>query len=183
MDALRRGGRVPVAESLGLESDPRSWRTLLRHGPRGRDVPTEDPRTPGAGSSSMPRRPNDANSLWKDCGPWHGHETDIDDPGWRCCTRRSPPRSATAARGVGRRSAGGLAGAAPLVRECLSWLHEQVPPRRRSGSHGATPAGQHDLAELRGGLHHRFRGRRLGPGSWMWAGGSCSTAGCTKVRV
>ena len=37
MDALRRGGRVPVADSLGLETDPGGpGRTVLRHGPRGR---------------------------------------------------------------------------------------------------------------------------------------------------
>jgi aminoglycoside phosphotransferase (APT) family kinase protein len=132
MDALRRGGRVPVAESLGLESDPEVLGApFFVMGHVAGDVPGEDPPYTKSGffvdATPAQRRQLVTEGLRTLA---RVHQNDIDDPGLAMLhapgVRHGPQRQLDVWEGDLRK---GLAGrSSPLFEECLSWLHEQVPP-------------------------------------------------------
>jgi aminoglycoside phosphotransferase (APT) family kinase protein len=131
MNALRRGGRVPVADSLGLETDPEVLGApffVMRH--VAGDVPGEDPPYTRSGffvdAAPADRAQLVANGLRALA---RVHETDIDDPNLVMLhapgVRHGPERQLDVWEGSLRE---GLAGrSSPLFEECLSWLHEQTP--------------------------------------------------------
>jgi len=132
MDAIRRTGQVPVADSLGFESDPNVLGApffVMRH--VAGDVPGEDP-------------PYTRTGFFVDAAPAERsrlvaaglralarvHETDLDDPGLEMVrppgVRHGPERQLEVWEGSLRE---GLAGrSSPLFDESLSWLHDQTPP-------------------------------------------------------
>jgi aminoglycoside phosphotransferase (APT) family kinase protein len=132
MDALRRGGRVPVADSLGLERDPEVLGVpffVMRY--VAGDVPVEDPPYTRSGffvgAAPAQRCQLVAEGLRTLA---RVHETDTDDPS--LAMLRAPGVSDGPARQLqvwedSLRE--GLAGrSSPLFEESLSWLHEQTPP-------------------------------------------------------
>ena len=152
----------PWPTASGSNQIPRSWAPVLRHGPCRRGRARRDP-------------PYTRSGFFVDAAPAERsqlvaeglrtlarvHETDIDDPG--LAMLRTPGVRHGSERQLEVWEADlreGLAGRSSLLfDECLSWLHDQLPPPATAGALvGRLPAGQHDLAGLRGGLHHRFRG-------------------------
>jgi aminoglycoside phosphotransferase (APT) family kinase protein len=133
MDALRRTGCVPVADSLGLEPDPRVLGApffVMRHVPG--DVPGESP-------------PYTLSGFFCDASPDERfrlvsaglrmlarvHETDIDDPGLAMlhtpAVKHGPERQLDVWETSLR---GGLGGrSSPLFEDCLRWLHAELPPQ------------------------------------------------------
>ena len=132
MDALRRGGRVPVADSLGLESDPEVLGApFFVMGHVAGDVPGEDPPYTRSGffveAAPAQRSQLIAEGLRTLA---RVHETDVDDPGLAMLrpegVRPVPNASSRCGRADLRE---GLAGrSSPLFEETLSWLHEELPP-------------------------------------------------------
>jgi aminoglycoside phosphotransferase (APT) family kinase protein len=132
MDALRRGGRVPVADSLGLEQDPGVMGApffVMRH--VAGEVPGEDPPYTKSGffvdAAPADRSKLIAAGLRTLAGV---HETDIDDPSLAMLhakgVRHGPERQLEVWEDSLRE---GLAGrSSPLFEETLSWLHEELPP-------------------------------------------------------
>jgi aminoglycoside phosphotransferase (APT) family kinase protein len=73
MDALRRTGLVPVADSLGLELDPQVLGTpFFVCATLPVTCPARARPIPRPGSSSMPHRPSGLSSSRRDCGRWPG---------------------------------------------------------------------------------------------------------------
>jgi len=132
MDALRRSGQIPVAESLGLESDPVVLGApFFVMGHVAGDVPGEDPPYTRSGffvdASPAERSQLVAEGLRTLA---RVHETNIDDPGLALLhapgVQHGPERQLEVWEGSLRE---GLAGrTSPLLEESLSWLHEQIPP-------------------------------------------------------
>jgi aminoglycoside phosphotransferase (APT) family kinase protein len=134
MDALRRGGQTPVAESLGFESDPGVLGApffVMRH--VAGDVPGEDPPYTRSGffAEATPAQRGQlvAEGLRTLA---RVHQTDIDDPALAMLhapgVRHGAQRQLEVWEGDLRE---GLAGrSTPLFEECLSWLHDQLPPER-----------------------------------------------------
>jgi aminoglycoside phosphotransferase (APT) family kinase protein len=132
MEALRRGGRVPVADSLGLETDPGVLGApffVMRH--VAGDVPGEDPPYTRSGFF-VEAAPADRSRLVAEGLRTLArvHETDIDDPSLAKLhppgVRPGPARQLQVWEDNLRE---GLAGrSSPLIEESLSWLHEQTPP-------------------------------------------------------
>jgi aminoglycoside phosphotransferase (APT) family kinase protein len=132
MDALRRGGQVPVAESLGFESDTGVLGApffVMRH--VAGDVPGEDPPYTRSGflveATPAQRGQLVAEGLRTLA---RVHQTDIDDPALAMLhapgVRHGAQRQLEVWEGDLRE---GLAGrSTPLFEECLSWLHDQLPP-------------------------------------------------------
>jgi aminoglycoside phosphotransferase (APT) family kinase protein len=132
MDALRRGGLVPVADSLGLETDPEVLGApyfVMRH--VAGDVPGEDPPYTRSGFF-VDAAPADRAKLVAEGLRTLArvHEADIDDPSLAMLrapgVRHGPERQLDVWEGCLRE---GLAGrSSPLFEESLSWLHEELPP-------------------------------------------------------
>ena len=131
MDALRRGGRVPVADSLGLETDPEVLGApFFVMGHVAGDVPGEDPPYTRSGffvaAAPAQRSQLIAEGLRTLA---RVHETDVDDPGLAMLrTEGVPPgpeRQLEVWEGSLRE---GLAGrSSPLFEATLSWLHAELP--------------------------------------------------------
>jgi aminoglycoside phosphotransferase (APT) family kinase protein len=132
MDALRRGGRVPVADSLGLETDPAVLGApffVMRH--VAGDVPGEDPPYTRSGFF-VDATPAERSQLVEEgLGTLaRVHESDIDDPALALLHTPGVRHGAERQLDVWERCLReGLAGrSTPLFDECLSWLHDQLPP-------------------------------------------------------
>jgi aminoglycoside phosphotransferase (APT) family kinase protein len=132
MEALRRGGRVPVADSLGLERDPEVLGApffVMRH--VAGDVPSEDPPYTRYGFFVDAAPADRATLVAEGLGALARlHETDIDDPSLAMLhapgVHHGPERQLDVWEGSLRE---GLAGrTSPLFDECLSWLHRELPP-------------------------------------------------------
>jgi aminoglycoside phosphotransferase (APT) family kinase protein len=132
MAALRRGGRVPVAESLGLELDAGVLGApffVMRH--VAGDVPGEDPPYTRSGFFVEAAPADRARLVAEGLRTLaRVHETDIDDPSLAMLhasgVRHGPARQLEVWEDSLRE---GLAGrSSPLFEECLSWLHEALPP-------------------------------------------------------
>ncbi|HWF21359.1 MAG TPA: phosphotransferase family protein [Acidimicrobiales bacterium] len=132
MDALRRTGLVPVADSLGLELDPQVLGTsffVMRH--VAGDVPGESPPYTQTGFF-VDASPTERAQLLSEGlrALARVHETDTDDPG--LAALNPPGVEHGAARQLEIWEAdlrGGLAGrSSPLIDDCLRWLHDQLPP-------------------------------------------------------
>lgn len=132
MDALRRSGQVPVADSLGLELDPQVLGApffVMRH--VAGDVPGESP-------------PYTETGFFVDASPTQRarllseglralarvHETDPHDPGLAALNTPGVEHGAGRQLDIWEADLrGGLAGrSSPLINECLAWLHDQLPP-------------------------------------------------------
>jgi aminoglycoside phosphotransferase (APT) family kinase protein len=134
MEALRRGGRVPVADSLGLEVDPGVLGApffVMRH--VAGDVPGEDPPYTRTGFF-VDAAPADRAKLVADGLRILArvHETDPDDPSLAMLhapgVTHGPERQLDVWEENLRE---GLAGrTSPLFEECLSWLHQELPPEQ-----------------------------------------------------
>jgi aminoglycoside phosphotransferase (APT) family kinase protein len=132
MDALRRGGRVPVADSLGLELDPEVLGApffVMRH--VAGEVPGEDPPYTRSGFFVAAEPAGRAALVAEGLRTLaRVHETDIDDPS--LATLHAPGVRHGSARQLqvwedDLRQ--GLAGRSSLLfEETLSWLHEELPP-------------------------------------------------------
>jgi aminoglycoside phosphotransferase (APT) family kinase protein len=132
MDALRRSGRVPVAQSLGIELDPKVLGVpffVMVHVPG--DVPGEDPPYTRAGFFVEASGAERSQLLAEGLGVLARiHEIDVDDPALDTL------RPAGVSNGARRQLQvwedclrGGLAGrSSPLLEKSLQWLHEQLPP-------------------------------------------------------
>jgi aminoglycoside phosphotransferase (APT) family kinase protein len=135
MDALRRTGRVPVAESLGLESDPQVLGVpffVMRH-VQG-DVPGESP--PYTLSGFFVDASPDERSRLLSAGLQvlaSVHEADIDDPGLVMLHTRDvqhgPGRQLEVWEGSLRSGLGGRSSS--LFEDCLLFLHDRLPPPGR----------------------------------------------------
>jgi aminoglycoside phosphotransferase (APT) family kinase protein len=132
MDALRRTGLVPVADSLGLELDPQLLDTpffVMRH--VAGDVPGESPPYTQTGFF-VDASPTERAQLLSEGlrALARVHETDTDDPG--LAALNPPGVEHGGARQLEIWEAdlrGGLAGrSSPLIDDCLHWLHDQLPP-------------------------------------------------------
>ena len=132
MDVLRRQGKAPVAESLGLEQDPGVLGVpffVMRH--VAGDVPGEEPPYTRAGffvdASPADRHHLVANGLAMLA---RMHETAVDDAGL------NPLRPPGVVGGAARQLEvwedclrAGLDGrTSPLIDDSLAWLHDQLPP-------------------------------------------------------
>jgi aminoglycoside phosphotransferase (APT) family kinase protein len=132
MDALRRGGLVPVADSLGLESDPEVLGVpFFVMGHVAGDVPGEDPPYTRSGFFVEAASAERSHLITEGLRTLaRVHETDVDDPGLAMLhvegVRPGPGRQLE----VWERSLReGLAGrSSPLFEETLSWLHDHIPP-------------------------------------------------------
>ena len=132
MDALRRGGRVLVADSLGLETDPEVLGApFFVMGHVAGDVPGEDPPYTRSGffvaAAPAQRSQLIAEGLRTLA---RVHETDVDDPGLAMLRPEGvppgPERQLEVWEGSLRE---GLAGrSSPLFEATLSWLHAELPP-------------------------------------------------------
>ena len=132
MDALRRTGRVPVADSLGLETDPEVLGApffVMAHVDG--NVPAESP--PYTLSGFFVEAASDQRGRLLSAGLGvlaRVHETDVGDPGL------APLDTPGVQHGPGRQLAvwesslrSGLGGrTSPLFEDCLTWLHDQLPP-------------------------------------------------------
>jgi aminoglycoside phosphotransferase (APT) family kinase protein len=132
MDALRRTGRVPVADSLGLELDPEVLGTpFFVMGHVAGDVPGESPPYTQTGFF-VDASPTERARLISDGlrALARVHETDTDDPG--LAALRTPGVRHGAERQLEIWESdlrGGLAGrTSSLIEDCLRWLHDQLPP-------------------------------------------------------
>jgi aminoglycoside phosphotransferase (APT) family kinase protein len=132
MDALRRRGLVPVADSLGLELDPQVLGTpffVMRY--VAGDVPAESPPYTQTGFFVDASPAERARLLSEGLRALaRVHETDTDDPG--LVALNTPGVEHGAGRQLEIWAAdlrGGLAGrSSPLLDDCLQWLHDQLPP-------------------------------------------------------
>jgi aminoglycoside phosphotransferase (APT) family kinase protein len=168
MDALRRGGQVPVADSLGLEPDPEVLGVpFFVMGHVAGDVPGEDPPYTRSGffvdAASAQRSQLVAAGLRTLA---RVHETDIDDPGLAMLrpsgVRHGPARQLEVWEGSLRE---GLAGrSSRLFDECLPWLHEQMPPETPVVlSWGDSRPGNMIWQNFEVGCITDFEGAALGP--------------------
>lgn len=132
MDALRRTGLVPVADSLGLELDRQVLGTpffVMRH--VAGDVPGESPPYTQTGffveASSAERAQLISEGLRALA---RVHETDTDDPGLGALNTPGVEHGAGRQLQIWEADLrGGLAGrSSPLIDDCLHWLHDQLPP-------------------------------------------------------
>ncbi|HEX4218641.1 MAG TPA: phosphotransferase family protein [Acidimicrobiales bacterium] len=131
MDALRRTGRVPVADSLGLEMDPQVLGTpffVMGHVPG--DVPGESPPYTQAGFFVDASPSERARLITEGLRALaRVHEMDTDDPG--LVALRTPGVRHGAERQLEVWESdlrGGLAGrTSPVIDDCLRWLHDQLP--------------------------------------------------------
>jgi aminoglycoside phosphotransferase (APT) family kinase protein len=131
MEALRRSGGVPVADSLGLELDPGILGApffVMRH--VAGDVPGEDPPYTRSGFF-VDAAPADRAKLVAEGlrALARVHETDIDDPSLAMLhapgVSHGSERQLDVWEGNLRE---GLAGrTSPLFEECLTWLHDELP--------------------------------------------------------
>jgi len=132
MEALRRADHVPVADSLGLESDSQVLGApffVMRHVDG--DVPGESPPYT-VGGFFVDASPDQRSQLVSEGLKMLArvHLTPLDDPGLEAL--RTPDVSHGSERQLEvwelslRR---GLRGrSSPLVENCLAWLHDQLPP-------------------------------------------------------
>jgi aminoglycoside phosphotransferase (APT) family kinase protein len=132
MDALRRAGRVPVADSLGLESDPEVLGVpffVMRHVPG--DVPGESPPYTVSGFF-VDAAPADRAGLVSEGlrALARVHETDVDDPDLAALRPPGVRHGAERQLEVWEASLrDGLAGrTSPLIEDSLVWLHDRLPP-------------------------------------------------------
>jgi aminoglycoside phosphotransferase (APT) family kinase protein len=168
MEVLRDGGRVPVADSLGLELDPGILGApffVMRH--VAGDVPGESPPYTYAGFF-VEAAPEDRSRLVENglLALARVHQTAIDDP-----------RLAVLAEGVANAGPArqlevwedclreGLAGrSSPLFEECLRWLHDQVPtPAWRGFSWGDSRPGNMIWQDFEVACITDFEGAAIGP--------------------
>ena len=132
MGALRRTGRVPVADSLGLEQDPQVLGApFFVMGHVAGDVPKESPPYTQAGFFADALPIDRARLLAAGLQALaRVHETDVHDPG--LATLHTPGVELGTERQLDIWEAdlrGGLAGrTSPLFDDSLQWLHDQLPP-------------------------------------------------------
>jgi aminoglycoside phosphotransferase (APT) family kinase protein len=132
MDALRRTGLVPVADSLGLELDPEVLGTpffVMRH--VAGDVPGESPPYTQTGFFVDAAPTERARLLSEGLGALaRVHETDTSDPGLAALNTPGVDHGAGRQLEIWEADLrGGLAGrTSPLIDDCLQWLHDQLPP-------------------------------------------------------
>jgi aminoglycoside phosphotransferase (APT) family kinase protein len=168
MDVLRDGGRVPVADSLGLESDPGVLGTpffVMRH--VAGDVPGESPPYTRAGFF-LEAAPEDRSRLVAAglVALARVHETRVDDP-------RLDMLGAVEEKDGPRRQLevwedclrDGLAGrSSPLFESCLQWLHDEIPtPASRVLSWGDARPGNMIWQDFEVACITDFEGTAVGP--------------------
>ncbi len=168
MDAIRRAGRVPVADSLGLEADPQVLGVpffVMRYVPG--DVPGEDPPYTRSGFF-VDAAPSDRGRLVTEGlrALARLHQTDIDDPGLATLHATGSRDGAQRQLDVWEVSLReGLAGrTSPLIDNSLVWLHDRSPPPARPVlSWGDARPGNMIWQDFRVACITDFEGAALGP--------------------
>ncbi len=179
MDTLRRAGRVPVAESLGLEADPEVLGVpffVMRH-VRG-DVPGEEPPYTRSGffvDAAPDRRAQLVSEGLRALARLH--ETGVDDPELAVLHEPGVCHGAQRQLEVWEDSLrGGLAGrTSRLIDDSLLWLHDRLPPPDRALlSWGDARPGNMIWQDFRVACITDFEGAAIGPrqldmGWWLMA--------------
>ena len=168
MEALRRAGRVPVADSLGLEADPQVLGVpffVMRHVPG--DVPGEDPPYTRSGFF-VDGAPADRARLVSEGlrALARLHETDVDDPELTALHAPGVQHGAERQLEVWEVSLrDGLAGrTSPLIDDSLLWLHDRLPsPAPLVLSWGDARPGNMIWQDFRVACLTDFEGAALGP--------------------
>jgi aminoglycoside phosphotransferase (APT) family kinase protein len=131
MEALRRAGHVPVADSLGLESDSHVLGApffVMRHVPG--DVPGESPPYTLEGFF-VDAAPDERSRLVSEGLRMLArvHQTPLDDPGLQALRTPSVVHGSERQLEVWELSlrSGLLGRSSSLFEDCLVWLHEQLP--------------------------------------------------------
>lgn len=179
MDVLRRSGRVPVADSLGLEQDPEVLGTpFFVMGHVAGEVPKESPPYTQTGFF-VDASPTERGRLLSEGlqALARVHATDVHDPG--LATLHIPGVDLGPERQLDIWEAdlrNGLAGrTSPLIDDCLQWLHDQLPPPAPLVfSWGDSRPGNMIWQDFRVACLTDFEGAAIGPreldvGWWLMA--------------